>query len=243
MIHGPQEARRIKLSCLQQIKREILKQFILPVFFFSFVISGFGQKNIRLSFTGSPAVNWMVTNNAVVGNGNPTFGYDFGLEGNFYFTEDERYSLLTGILITNTGGELSYHNNSDFTFSRETLPGASTIRYQLRYVEIPLSIKLKTGLFHRIAYWGQLGLTTMVNIDAKGSSDNGVLNTSNINDEINLFNLDMNVGFGIDFDLSGNNSITSGVIFQNGLIDVTTNNTFTDKSIINSLKLKIGLNF
>jgi hypothetical protein len=220
-----------------------MKQLILLLLILAGSLAGFGQKSIRLSFTGSPSANWMVTNNKVADHGKLTFGYDFGLNADFYFTEDQRYSLLSGILITNTGGELSYQNDSEFKFSGETLPASSTIRYRLRYVEIPLSLKLKTSQFRRICYWGQLGLTGMVNIGSKGDSDNGTLNKTNLNDEINLFNLDMNLGAGIDFDLSGSNSITAGIIFQNGLIDVTTNNTFSDKTIINSLKMKIGLNF
>jgi len=48
----------------------------------------------------------------------------------------------------------------------------------------------------------------------------------------------------VDFDLGGNNSVTAGLIFQNGLVDVTTNNeAFADKTILNSLKIKIGLIF
>jgi len=220
-----------------------MKQILLPLLFISISVVGFGQKHIKLSFTGSPSVNWMVTNNTVAERGNSTFGYDFGLNADFYFAEDERYSLLTGLLIANTGGELNYRNDSDFSFSGEILPASSTITYHLRYVEIPISLKLKTEQFRRFRYWGQLGITSMVNIDAKGNSDNNVLNKSNISDEINLFNLDMNLGAGVDYDLSGSNSITAGIIFQNGLIDVTTNNAFSDKTIINSLKLKIGLNF
>ncbi len=220
-----------------------MKQHFLTFLLITSVFAGFGQKHIRLSFTGSPSVNWMVSSNSSVRHGNPSFGYDFGLNADFYFSEDERYSLLTGLLIANTGGELSYQNSSDFVFAGKTLPGSSSIRYRLRYVEIPLSLKLKTSQFGRISYWGLLGLTGMVNIDSKGSSNDGTLNKTNINDEVNLFNLDMNVGGGIDFDLSGNNSVTAGLIFQNGLIDVTTNNAFSDKTIINSLKLKLGLNF
>jgi hypothetical protein len=83
----------------------------------------------------------------------------------------------------------------------------------------------------------------MINISAKGTSNNGTLSKANINDEVNLFNLAMNVGVGFDYDLGSTNSITAGLIFQNGLLDVTTDNAFTDKTIINSLKLKIGLVF
>jgi hypothetical protein len=92
-------------------------------------------------------------------------------------------------------------------------------------------------------YWGEFGLTGMVNIDAKGDSNNGVLKKENIRDEVKLFNVAMNLGLGFDFDLGGSNSITTGLIFQNGLTDVTTNNAFSDKTIVNSLKLKIGLIF
>ncbi len=220
-----------------------MKQILLPLLLFSITAIGFSQKHIKLSFTGSPSVNWMVTNSADAERGNSTFGYDFGLNADFYFAGDERYSLLTGLLIANTGGELNYRNDSDFSFSGIILPASSTIRYRLRYVEIPFSLKLKTEQFRRVRYWGQLGLTSMVNIDAKGDSKDNALDKTNINDEINLFNLDMNLGAGVDYDLSGSNSITAGIIFQNGLIDVTTNNAFSDKTIINSLKLKIGLNF
>jgi hypothetical protein len=113
----------------------------------------------------------------------------------------------------------------------------------MRYVEIPLAIKLKTNQFKRTSYWGQFGFSSMINISAKGDSNNGVLKRDNINDEVNLFNLAMIVGIGYDFDLGGQNSISTGLIFQNGLIDVTTDNVFNDKTIMNSLKLKLGIIF
>ena len=220
-----------------------MKRFILSVFLFVLLISGYGQKHVRLSFTGSPSLNWMVTNSKSAAREKSIAGYNFGLNADLYFSEDERYSLLTGLLITNIGGEISYNPNSDFQFGGTTLPSSSSIRYRLRYVEIPLAIKLRTDQFKRMRYWGEFGLTGMVNIDSKGDSNNGVLKKENIRDEINLFNLAMNVGLGFDFDLGGSNSITTGLIFQNGLTDVTTNNAFSDKTIVNSLKLKIGLIF
>jgi hypothetical protein len=83
----------------------------------------------------------------------------------------------------------------------------------------------------------------MINIDSKADSNNGTLKKASINDEVQLFNLAMIIGAGFDFDLGGSNAVTAGLVFQNGLMDVTTNNAFSDKTIINSLKLKIGLIF
>ena len=220
-----------------------MKRFILSVLFFASVLAGFSQKHIRLSFSGSPSVNWMSTNSLDADMEKMIPGYDFGVNGDLYFSADERYSLFTGLLISNIGGEIEYHGKSDFQFAGITLPAESKIKYRLRYVEIPLSIKLKTDQFRRTAYWGLFGLSGMINIGSKGFSTNDVLKKTSIHDEINPFNLAMNVGVGFDFDLGSSNSVSTGVIFQNGLIDVTTNNAFSDKTIINSLKLKIGLIF
>jgi hypothetical protein len=220
-----------------------MKQFILSAFLIAISFYANSQNHVRLSFTGSPSVNWMRTNNPSADQGKSVLGYDFGLNGDFYFSEDERYSLSTGLLITNIGGQISYRGNPNYNFSGSILPDYTKIKYHLRYVEIPLDIKLKTNQFDRNRYWGQFGFSTMINIGAKGDSNEGTLNKSNINDEVNLFNLAMNVGVGYDFDLGGNNSFSAGIIFQNGLIDVTTDNDFTDNTIINSLKLRIGLIF
>ena len=207
-------------------------------------MTGFSQKHIRLSFAGNPSVNWMRTSNSNTENGKSILGYDFGLNADCYFSEDERYSFSTGLQISNTGGEISYHSSSAPHFAGTTFSSLITkVKYQIRYVEVPLAIKLKTDQFNRAQYWGLFGLSAMVNIGSKGTSNDGTLKKANINDEVNLFNLGMNVGIGFDYDLGGSNAVSTGLIFQNGLMDVTTDNAFSDKTIINSLKLKIGLIF
>lgn len=220
-----------------------MKRYFISALFVLMVVFAFSQKHVRLAFAASPSVNWMSPSNSELNRGKSILGYDFGLSSDFYFSEDERYSLASGIHISNIGGEIKYSTSSDFKFSGTFLPGYSKIKYHLRYVEVPLSIKLKTNQFKRTSYWGQFGFSTMINIAAKGDSNNGTLKKANINDEVNLFNLAMIVGLGYDFDLGGNNAISTGLIFQNGLIDVTTDNVFNDKTIINSLKVKVGLIF
>lgn len=229
---------------IQQIKEKTMKQIILSAFLVSLIFTGYGQKHFRLSFVASPSVNWMNTNNPKAESGKPVLGYDFGLCSDMYMTEDERYSISTGLQISNVGGEMTYRPGANgFQFAEANLPNSTKIHYRLRYIEIPVALKLKTDQFRRIRYWGQFGLSPMLNIQAQGDSNDGTLKKTNINTEVNMFNLAMNVGAGFDFDLGGNNSVTTGLVFQNGLIDVTTDNAFTDKTIINSLKLKIGLIF
>jgi len=220
-----------------------MKRFIITSILVSMIVTGYSQKHIRLSFTASPSMNWMNSSNGDMQRGKSILGYDYGLNSDFYFTDDERYSIQSGLQITNTGGEIRFPAGIDFRFSGNNLPAYSKVKYHLRYVEIPLAIKLKTNQFNRTSYWGQFGFSSMINISAKGDSNNGVLRKDNINDEVNLFNVAMIVGLGYDYDLGGQNSISAGIIFQNGLVDVTTDNVFADKTIINSLKLKLGIIF
>lgn len=220
-----------------------MKRITLFAVLLTIVLTSWGKTRVQLSFNGSPSVNWMKTNNQVSYNPKLTLGYDFGISGDVFFSDNERYSLLTGLQIINTGGAISYRTSNSFEFAGSDLEPGTQIKYRIRYVEIPLSIKLKTDQFRRVRYWGQLGLSAMVNIGANGDSNEGTLDRTNINSEINLFNMAMNVGAGFDFDLGGNNSVTAGLIFQNGLVDVTTDNFFTDKTIVNSLKIRLGLIF
>jgi len=170
-------------------------------------------------------------------------GYDFGLNGDIYFTESDNYSLQTGLQIVNAGGTISFRSTQSIPFAGESLPGASEIRYRLRYMEVPFNIRLRTEEFHRVYYWGLFGLSPMVNIGARGDSEDGILRKATIHDEINLFNVGMNVGIGFDYDLGGSNSVSAALIFQNGLADVTTDNYFIDKTVLNSLKVRLALLF
>jgi len=218
-----------------------MKRITLFTVFFIFFISSWAQTRMQLSFTANPSVNWMSTANQEVNKQKAVLGYDFGLLADIYFSENENYSFLTGLQVLNTGGNLSYR--VPFSFAGADLPQSTNIKYRLRYLEIPLAIKLKTDEINRMHYWGQFGISPMINIGANGSSSDGTFKRANINEEINMFNLAMNVGAGVDFELGTNNSISAGLIFQNGLSDVTTDNAFKDKTILNSLKIRLALIF
>ena len=220
-----------------------MKRISLLTAFIVFFISSWGQTRLQLSFTAAPSVNWLKTDYRQVGTQKALMGYDFGIMGDVFFSDNENYSLLTGLQVVNTGGTIAYRTPEPYTFSGETLPISTAIKYNLRYLEVPFSLKLKTNEFHRAYYWGIFGLSALVNIGARATTSDGTFKRTSIQDEVNLFNVAMNVGVGFDFDLGGNNAVSTGLIFQNGLTDVTTNNYLKDKTIVNSLKLRVALLF
>ena len=133
------------------------------------------QPNIELSFNASPSLNWMSSDIKEVKKGQAILGYDFGIDADFYFAQSEQYSFGTGILITSAGGELDFQTDDSFNFAGEQLEPYTKVKYFLRYLEIPAVIKMKTSQFHRTTFWGQFGLSGMVNIGAKGTSNDAIL--------------------------------------------------------------------
>ena len=220
-----------------------MKQITLITILLVLSISSWAQTHMRLSFTASPSINWMNTTSDHITDQKAVLGYDFGIMSDVFFSVNENYSFSTGLLIVNTGGKASYRADQPFSFAGEQLPQSVDIRYRLRYLEVPLALKLRTNEFHRIFYWGLFGVSPMINIGANGDSSDGSLNKDSIHDEVNMFNFAMNVGLGFDFDLGASNSVSAGLIFQNGLTDITTDNAFTDKVNVNSLKIRLALLF
>jgi len=82
-----------------------------------------------------------------------------------------------------------------------------------------------------------------MNVGAKGDTNDGVLDKSDIQDEIRLLNIAMNLGIGVDFDLGSDNALVIGIIFKDGLTDVTKDHYNDGKTTVNSVILKLGLIF
>lgn len=223
--------------------KQIKKNLWLLAFIFFLSNSVYSQRKSRLSFTASPSINWMSSDMQGVGSGKVSLGLDYGVNADIYFDDAGKYAFSTGLLIDNSVVNLNYSNAGDIYFAGKKFPTGTNFRYNLKYVEVPLLIKLKTSDFRRWSYWGQFGFSSMINIQAKGESSNGTLNKASINDEVNLFNLALNIGVGSNFDLGGNNAISLGIIYKNGFTDVTSNKMFNDKATLNSLVLKLGLVF
>ncbi len=216
------------------------------LFFWSLLfISGnlFAQESFQLSFSLAPSVNWMSAEKNGISGGDIKAGYDFGMVADLFFDYRQRYALTTGLLLTNTGGELEYHNTSSFNFAGETINPGSSIRYRLKYLEIPFAVKLRTSPFRGWTYWGQFGLSGFINVGAKGDTNDGVLDKSDIKDEIRHLNIAMNLGAGANFSLSADNALVIGVIFKDGLTDITKDHYHEGKTTVNSVIFKLGLIF
>ncbi len=205
-------------------------------------VSGFSQKKLELSLSASPTLNWMSPGAKEVQNKNSTFGYEFGVNADIFLDADARYALATGLLIVNSGGELTFNTSDNFVFGGETFAPGTSIHMRIDYLEVPLALKLRTKQFYRWTYWGLFGLSNMVNVGAKGESSDGLLDKADINDEVKLFNMSLNIGAGAEYDLGERNALLLGIVYKGGLFDMT-KQAIGAKTTVNSVSFKLGLVF
>jgi len=183
----------------------------------------------RFTFVLSPQISWMKSDMDKVDNGGSKMGYNFGLLVDYFFGDN--YAVSSGLTINTTGGKLNYIS----TENDNTLE--SRQRYNLRYIEIPVGLKLRSEDIKRMNIYGRFGLSPQLNIMAKDNDDNG------ISDEVKLLDLGYHIGGGIEYSVGGKNALVFGLLFNNGFMDTTKRNGYNDKAILNRLVFEFGFIF
>lgn len=109
-------------------------------------------QNVRLGLSVTPGISWMKFDDGQGNtNGDSKFGVNYGLTVDLGFAD--RYALSTGIFAEHGGAK------------SETLLGDVTTN--LTYVNIPLTLKLKTNQFGKFTPYGQVGFTPGVAVQRK----------------------------------------------------------------------------
>ncbi len=193
----------------------------------------------KLGFVFTPQFSWMKSDNSKIDNGGTRLGYKFGLMADHFFQPN--YAFSTGFLINSTGGSLTY-NSDKITLlsldSSDTIRTGGSVDFRITYLEIPLSIKLRTNESNKLTFFGIFGLTPMINV--KTSDNDG----KKLSGAVKLFNLGYQFGGGAEYALGGTTYLTGGIVYQNGFVDVTSNNyTNNDKTVLNSISLNLGILF
>lgn len=204
---------------LKELK--IMKKIAALLALFCFVIQGLqAQKKFQLGMLLSPSTGWIKSNGENISSDGNKLGFNFGLFGDFNFSEN--YSFSTGFSIINTGGEINVFD------SDPAIKDRSIADIQLRYIQIPLTLKLKTNQIGYITYYGQFGLGMAINYHARAdvkaidANNQTIASSSNVDfkDEVNLFRASMLINVGAEYNLSGSTSIILGLGFDNGFTSI-----------------------
>jgi len=197
----------------------------------------------RLGLTATPTIGWIKPEQGKT-NG-VSLGFSYGLIGDFNFAPN--YSFSTALTVTTINGKSTeadpiYIKSLD-NAANPNIPVAYDLKYKIQYLELPLTIKLKTTKAEGKRFYGQFGLSNSFMLSAKQDAVSGStkLDGVNISDYTKFYRAGLVIGGGGEFDISGNTSIVAGLTFNNGFTNITTDRNRNVKN--HYLALNFGVFF
>lgn len=159
-----------------------------------------------------PSMAWIKPDVKGLERDGRSMGFGYGVQTEFKLQEN--YAISTGVQVNYRGGTLKH--------AVDSIPTLSTnVDYKLQYVELPFTLKMMTNEFGKIKYYGQFGFSPAVAIRSKIKTDSSIpLDDDDFSDYTNTFNMNMIIGAGIHYTLSGTTVFFAGVEFNNGFINV-----------------------
>lgn len=215
------------------------------------------EKSVRFGFKVTPNINWVrILEGRMENNGN-SLGISYGIMADFNIGDNSSYWLGTELIITNMPGKIAAIDTLYNTASLSSgVPYSNAeFDYKLQYIQLPVTLKLKTGEIGNLRWWGQFGLSPGILIQNKvttnttepfykpgtnshspNSENNDPLDFEGITDgnevkgrfidDVRFYRLGLVLGAGVEFSISGNTSAILGLRFDNGFTDL-----FGDKAV------------
>jgi opacity protein-like surface antigen len=213
------------------------------------------NEGVRFGIKLAPNMAWLRSDSKGIDGDGSVVGYTFGLLTEFPVGQNGNYRFATGVFLNNIGGKTKSSFSSTDAGVTSSFTTSSTTN--LRYVELPLTIKMMTSEIGLIRYYGQLGVSTALNVRAKsdyettttvGGTSTTVSDTKlDVQDDINAFKASLVVGAGLEYNLSGSTSLLAGITYNNAFTTANTKDGVTGidnaKVYADYLELTLGVFF
>lgn len=166
----------------------------------------------------SPQVSWMKPNVDGFENTGAKAGFAWGFIAEFNFTEN--HSIATGFNMLFNGGKLKFQTE------QAGVTGTMNRNYFLKYIELPLTLKMRTNPISGIRYFGRIGLGTGFKIGSKVIDEftpaTGVTITSpkTSYDKVSFARESLIVGLGGEYELAEGPRLGVELTFNNGFTNV-----------------------
>ena len=218
---------------------------------------------VRFGLKLAPNMSWLRPDTRGIESNGSTLGYTFGLMADFPIGPTGNYMFGSGLYIQNLGG--GYTQDYTFVENVNSTPQVKALGtdVHLRYIDFPLTIKMRTNEIGYMRYFAQIGTNAGFNIRAKadieqplisGTLTDGtpivagftLLEEEDFQDQTNIFRSSMIIGGGLEYNFSGNTSLLVGILYSNGftnLLDGVDYNGQKTKVYTDYLELTVGLFF
>jgi len=230
--------------------------FVLAIFTSTL---SFGQ-GFRFGMQGYSGLGWFTPQTKYLKAAGPTLNFGYGLTADYEFSDN--YALNFGFNIGQNGGKLTYDT---LTYQLLNVNGGTylqkqagvTYEYKNQWIELPISLKLKTNEIGYMKYFASFGIKPSILSSAKArnplSSNSETSDWFFVNkeendnldlyreDNMNLFRASLLVQGGVEYNLSGKTSLFGSLFFDKGFTNQLSDPNL--KSNNSMVGLQVGIFF
>ena len=218
-----------------------MKRTLLITASLCFALGTLAQKT-RIGLTFSPTFGFLRVLDPAMVNEGVRAGFSYGLLIDVRLDNNEHYAFSTGLLHSLTGGNV-------ITTMEDDSGKIQVITQNLKpqYINIPLTVRLRTGEIGYITYYGQFGLNTGFMISPRQNityePDPDTLSGTNVKIENRVIPiLALQIGAGIEYSLSGATALILGLYYDNGFTGLI-NDKVHEKISLRNIGLRAGIIF
>lgn len=230
------------------------------------------SKKVRFGLMVAPSVNWMKSGEKITEKNGSSVKFGGGLGIEFRLTDVAVFATglmintsggkvkykndLSGYPSTSYV-QYFYDNESENisefvpAYDAYNAPGTQTRyvkcvlnerSYNITYVTLPLTLKLRTKEIGALTYYGMFGVNSSIRVAAKATdkvqkpvstvpSNTPVwgspetISKTDVKDDVSLFNESLNMGLGVEWNLSGSTSLVIGANYLLGFTNAVSGNS------------------
>lgn len=224
---------------------------LLLVCVLSLPVVSSAQSDLRFGLEASPFLSWLSSDWKRTPGKGPNLGFGLQMHGMYQF--HDRYALKTGLGISfQNGGKLEFLDGGEvFPDSKLTqeafrnLPAGTTVRYRLQYVEIPVSLRLRTNEIGYARYFAEVPIVSLGFLtQARGDLGLPGSDDENVRGDTNFLQFSLGAGVGVEYAISSSSALTGGLFYHYGFADVLSDTEGNPGSArLRRLAIRIGIDF
>ncbi len=195
-----------------------------------------------------PVISWIGSNESEYVSEGAKAGYDIGLNVLHYFAEN--YAISSGISFISAGGRQSSTEPHTMVFKNldpPTLPPGEEMKYDLKYMNIPVGIRLQTNQVGYLTYYTDMGFDIRMLLKSTVDLPTLQIFDENAKTEVYGMNAGWHIGGGVEYELGIDASIIAGISYAQDFFDVTKDledvNQHDDRSGLRMFRIRLGLKF
>ena len=239
-----------------------MKNVTILVFGMLITQLSFAQGEFRFGLKGSSNFGWVGGTSKNIVNDGTTIAFGYGIMGDYYFKPN--YGISAEIMLSNIKSKFKVTEPLAFNSAMSDTVNDLRYEYNIQYLDIPLTMKIRTKEIGDMTYFGQFGVSMGFALNAKTSivstglpksisdqepteyrvngAEGDAFTVNNFDDKVFLFRLPLIIGGGVEYKMAGSTSLQGGVRIANTFTDMFVK----DKTAIaknNYVALSVGVLF